>query len=124
MKNKPTPSPERVHYWEVSALQARAVQEDLRRHWEGKDRFDKIGTVAGPDGSFIRTEYQALKPANPRLLLRRANRAIGCLPVYRYPEMEEIGRSVAELPIDIPVRTRTAELSRSSGTPGGSQQTR
>src|SRR5580704_11390512 len=102
MKNKPTPTPDRVHSWEVSIAQARAIQEDLRRHWEGKDRFRKIRTIAGLDASFIVTGSQALKPANPRLLLRRANRAIGCVVIYRYPEMEEIGRSVAVLPLTFP----------------------
>src|SRR5271169_1637539 len=103
MKNKPTPTPDRVHSWEVSTAQARAIQDQLRRHWEGKDRFQKIRTIAGLDASFILTESQALKPiANPRLLLRRANRAIGCVVVYRYPEMEEIGRSVAVLPLRFP----------------------
>jgi deoxyribonuclease V len=102
MKNKPTPTTDLVHSWEVSISQARAIQEDLRRHWEGEDRFDKIRTIAGLDASFVLAESQALKPANPRLLLRRANRAIGCVVVYRYPEMEEIGRSVAVLPLTFP----------------------
>jgi deoxyribonuclease V len=103
MKNKLTPVAGRVHSWEVSVAQARAIQEDLRRHWEGSDRFHKIRTVAGLDASFILTGSQALElPANPRLLLRRANRAIGCVVVYRYPEMEEIARSVAVLPLAFP----------------------
>ena len=103
MKNKPTPAPDRVHSWEVFIAQARAIQEDLRRHWEGTDHFHKIRTIAGLDASFILTGYQALQiPANPRLLLRRANRAIGCVMVYRYPEMEQIARSVAVLPLSFP----------------------
>jgi deoxyribonuclease V len=103
MKNKPTPVPDRVHPWEVSTAQARAIQDELRHHWEPHDRFPKLRIIAGLDASFILTGSQALKHrVHPRLLLRRANRAIGCVVVNRYPGMEEIGRSVAVLPLTFP----------------------
>jgi deoxyribonuclease V len=104
MKNKPTPASDRVHSWEVSIAQARAIQQDLRHHWEGKDRFGKIRTIAGLDASFILTGPQGLMkvPTHPCRLLRRANLAIGCVVIYRYPEMEETARSVALLPLRFP----------------------
>jgi deoxyribonuclease V len=103
MKNKPTPRPKRLHSWDVSPPRARAIQEELRARWEASDRLGQIRTVAGLDASFILTGPQSLRtPPNRRLLLRQANRAIGCVVVYRFPEMEEITRAVAVLPLKFP----------------------
>jgi deoxyribonuclease V len=102
MKNKLTAAPARAHSWRVSTTRARAIQEELRVHWEGQDRLGKIRTVAGLDASFILTGPQGLKPVNPRLLLRTANRAIGCAVLYRYPEMQEIARATAVLRLRFP----------------------
>jgi deoxyribonuclease V len=103
MKNKLTPAPGRAHSWRVSTARARAIQEELRAHWEGRDRFGKIRTVAGLDASYILTGPQGLKlQVNPRLLLRKANRAIGCVVLYRYPEMQEMARATAVLPLTFP----------------------
>ena len=74
MKNKLTPAPGRAHSWRVSTARARAIQEELHAHWEGRDRFGKIHTVAGLDASFILTGPQGLKlQVNPPLLLRKAD---------------------------------------------------
>jgi len=103
MKNKLTAVPGRAHSWRVSTTRARAIQEELRTHWEGHDRFGNIRTVAGLDSSFILSGPQGLKlPVNPRLLARKANRAIGCVVLYRYPEMQEIARATAVLRLKFP----------------------
>jgi deoxyinosine 3'endonuclease (endonuclease V) len=74
MKNKLTPAPGRADSWRVSTARARAIQEKLRAHWEGRDRFGKIHTAAGLDASFILTGPQDLKlQVNPPLLLRKAD---------------------------------------------------
>jgi len=103
MKNKPAPLSGRVHSWKVPPVRARAIQHQLRSHWEGTDHFREIRTIAGLDAAFILTGPQSLEiSTNPRLILRRANRAIGCAVVYRYPEMQEIARAVAVLPLTFP----------------------
>jgi deoxyribonuclease V len=103
MKNKLTAAPGRAHSWRVSTTRARAIQEKLREYWEGQDRLGKIRTVAGLDASFILTGAQGLKStANPRLLLRNANRAIGCVVLYRYPEMQAIARATAVIRLKFP----------------------
>ncbi len=102
MQNK-SAIPVRTHPWDVSPKRAVAIQQELRRHWIGKDSFSKIRTVAGLDASFVLTGSQALaKPANPRNALRSANRAIGCVVLYRYPEMIELDRAFAVLPLTFP----------------------
>jgi deoxyribonuclease V len=86
----------RRHRWKVTPAEARAIQEGLREKWEGEDRLGKIQMVAGLDASFVLTESQALGKRNSRWTrLREANRAIGCVVVYRFPEMEEIARASA-----------------------------
>jgi len=47
MKNKSEEA--RRHPWNVSTEKARAIQEDLRRKWEGTDRLGTIRTVGGLD---------------------------------------------------------------------------
>ncbi len=82
---------------------ARAIQEELREEWEGEDRLPEIHTVAGLDASFVLTGSQSLKPRPSRWnALRDANRAIGCVVVFRFPEMEEIARASAIVPLRFP----------------------
>src|SRR5215469_10624171 len=91
------------HRWKVTPVQARTIQEELRGKWEGEDRLGKVRTVAGLDASFVLTESQALsKPTGHWLRLREANRAIGCVVVYRFPEMEEIARAGAIVRLQFP----------------------
>jgi len=98
----------RSHRWAVSPKRAAAIQNELRQHWIGEDRFGKIRTVAGLDAAFVLVESQSLKSqspkkrANPWKALQDANRAIGCVVMYRYPEMEEIDRAFAVLPLRFP----------------------
>jgi deoxyribonuclease V len=91
------------HRWDVAPAEARQIQEELRTHWKGEDSFGPIRTVAGLDASFVLTGSQALKkPASRWNRLKEANRAIGCVVIYRFPEMEELQRAYAILPLDFP----------------------
>ncbi len=109
MKDKPI-GVVRPHRWDVSPAEARQIQEELRSYWKGDDAFGKIRTVAGLDAAFVLTGSQALvegrgKPRANKTrwsLLREANRAIGCVVMYRFPEMEEIERSYAIAPLEFP----------------------
>jgi deoxyribonuclease V len=102
MENKQS-LPERRHRWDVSPARARAIQDELRKHWIGVDRFSKIRTVAGLDAAFVLVGSQSLrKPSSRWNALREANRAIGCVVMYRYPEMQEVDRAFAILPLRFP----------------------
>jgi deoxyribonuclease V len=91
------------HAWKVSTKEARAIQEKLRGEWEGGDRLGEIQTVAGLDAAFLIVGSQALEKSAKRWSrLREANRAIGCVVVYRFPDMEEIAREYAIVPLDFP----------------------
>jgi deoxyribonuclease V len=90
------------HPWNVSTEEARAIQEKLREQWEGADRFGEIKTVAGLDAAFVISGSQALRKTSQWNQLREANQAIGCVVVYRFPEMEEIGREFAVVPLEFP----------------------
>jgi deoxyribonuclease V len=93
----------REHAWDVTIAEARAIQERLRGHWEGEDCLGKLRTVAGLDAAFVLTGSQAFQAgANHWNLLRRANQAIGCVVQYGYPEMEEMARAYAVLPLGFP----------------------
>ncbi|HXY00473.1 MAG TPA: endonuclease V, partial [Candidatus Limnocylindrales bacterium] len=100
MENKPSAA--RRHPWNVTTEEARAIQERLRKEWEGTDRLGKIRTVAGLDAAFVLAESQALKKPNRWQRLRDANRAIGCAVVYLFPEMEELERAYAIVPLEFP----------------------
>jgi deoxyribonuclease V len=102
MKDKPI-GVVREHRWDVPPAEARKIQEGLRIHWKGEDAFGDIRTVAGLDASFLLTGSQALKKPRGRWnRLRDANRAIGCVVMYQFPEMEELQRAYAILPLDFP----------------------
>ena len=92
----------RRHKWRVSIEEARAIQERLRERWEGQDRLGTIRTVAGVDAAFVVTESQVLKKKSRWDRLRTANRAIGCAVVFRFPEMEEVERAWAVVPLEFP----------------------
>ena len=101
MKNKPKDA--RYHEWDVTPRRAREIQETLRKVWIGEDRLPRIRLVAGLDASFVLVGSQALKKRPSRWgALREANRAIGCVVMYRYPEMEEVERAYAVVPLEFP----------------------
>jgi deoxyribonuclease V len=101
MENKSTSR--RRHPWNVSTTEARYIQEQLRSLWEGKDRLGKIRTIAGLDAAFVVTGSQALQNQISRWeRFREANRAIGCVVAYRFPEMVEIEKQFAIVTLEFP----------------------
>ena len=91
------------HKWNVSTAEARKIQEKLREKWVGEDRLGEIRTVAGLDAAFVLTGSQGLQEMRSRWqALREANRAIAAVVVYRYPEMEELERTYAEVRLEFP----------------------
>jgi deoxyribonuclease V len=104
MENK-SAIPPRLRRWGVSPKRAMSIQQELRRYWIGEDRFGKITTVAGLDAAFVLVGSQALpKKQRPNRwnAMHVANRAIGCVVMYRYPEMLELQRAFAILPLQFP----------------------
>jgi deoxyribonuclease V len=92
----------KLHGWQVTPAEAREIQKKLRTKWEGEDRLPEIKTVAGLDAAFILSGSQALKRRPHSNALREANRAIGGVVVFRFPEMEEIERVHAVVPLRFP----------------------
>lgn len=96
----------KLHAWNVSPREAARLQTELRRRWEGSDRFpdspEKIRTVAGCDAAFLLSGPQALGKCSRQGALREANRAIAGVIVYRYPEMTEVERAFASVPLRFP----------------------
>jgi len=90
------------HNWNVKPSEAREIQEELRKHWEGTDHFGAIRTVAGLDAAFVLRGSQAFKKPSRWNALRDANRAIGAAVLFRYPEMIELERAHAEVPLEFP----------------------
>jgi deoxyribonuclease V len=91
------------HAWNVTPERAREIQEKLRKLWVAEDRLPRIRFVAGLDAAFVLVGSQALpKRPNQWGVLRHANRAIGCVVAYRYPQMAEIERAYAVLPLQFP----------------------
>ena len=92
----------KLHQWNVTPAEAREIQEKLRAKWEGEDRLGDIRTVAGLDAAFVLSGSQALKKRSRWTALREANRAIGGVVVFRFPEMAEIARASAVRPLRFP----------------------
>jgi deoxyribonuclease V len=104
----------RQHRWDVTPGEAREIQDRLRGKWEGRDRLGEIRTLGGLDAAFVLNESQALKKRMSRWeRLREANRAIGCVVVYRFADgksaqpgmavpLEEIERAYAVVPLEFP----------------------
>jgi deoxyribonuclease V len=92
----------KLHGWNVTPAEAREIQEKLRGKSEGEDRLPETRTVAGLDAAFVLTGSQALKKRSRWNALRDANRAIGGVIVFRYPEMVEVERAYAVAPLQFP----------------------
>jgi len=92
----------KLHEWNVTPAEAREIQEKLRAIWEGVDRLGDLRTVAGLDAAFVLSGSQALKKRSRWTALREANRAIGGVVVFRFPEMVEIERAHAIVPLRFP----------------------
>lgn len=92
----------KLHRWDVTPAEARKIQEKLRAKWESEDRLPEIRTVAGLDAAFVLTGSQAFKKRSRWNAMRDANRAIGGVVVFRFPEMTEIECAYATLPLRFP----------------------
>lgn len=86
----------------MSTEEARAIQERLRVRWEGMDRLGEIRIVAGLDAAYVLTSSQAFRKASRWEQMREANRAIGCVVAFRYPEMVEVERAYAVVRLEFP----------------------
>jgi len=92
----------KLHRWNVAPAEARGIQERLRTRWVGEDRLGDIRTVAGLDAAFVLSESQALKKRSRWTTLREANLAIGGVVLFLFPEMVEIERAAAVVPLRFP----------------------
>lgn len=99
----------RLHAWDVSPRRAAEIQMELRERWEERDRLPRIRLVAGADAAFLLSGSQALLASRRDGGMREApihrgetNRAIAGVIVYRYPEVEEVERSFAIVPLRFP----------------------
>ena len=90
------------HRWDVTTGEAREIQESLRKKWQGTDRLATLRTVAGLDAAFVFEGSQAFKKPSRSNALRDANRAIAGVVLFRYPEMLELERVTAEVPLEFP----------------------
>ena len=92
----------KLHDWNVTPAKAREIQEKLRERWEGEDRLGEIRTVAGLDAAFVLSGPQALEKRSRWTALREANHAVGGVVVFQYPEMVEVQRAHAVVPLRFP----------------------
>jgi deoxyribonuclease V len=93
---------EKWHSWNVTPNQAREIQDSLRERWVGTDELGEIRTVAGLDAAFVLKGSQALGNRGRWQKLRKANRAIGGVVVYQFPEMIELERAFANETLRFP----------------------
>lgn len=90
------------HRWDVTTAEAREIQKSLGQRWEGEDRLGTLRTVAGLDAAFVLKGSQAFNKPSHWNALRDANRAIGGVVLYSYPEMLELERASAEVALTFP----------------------
>jgi len=93
-----------THKWNVKPAEAREIQERLRKKWQGRDQIGPLATVAGLDAAFVLKGSQAFGAGKRSRwkALRDANLAIGAVVVFSYPQMQELERADAELPLEFP----------------------
>ncbi|HXZ18800.1 MAG TPA: deoxyribonuclease V [Candidatus Acidoferrales bacterium] len=78
----------RLHRWDVTPAEARALQMELRSQLELRDRVGRIRRVAGADVAFDTSG--------------RIAQAIAAVVLFSYPEWEELERSLARRPLTFP----------------------
>ena len=83
-----------VHDWNVTPGEAREIQSRLRHLVELNDRLPRLRIIAGAD--------VALELAEPGGWRKARGRAFAGVVVYRFPEMLEIERVSAHLPLRFP----------------------
>ena len=84
----------KLHEWNVTPAEAREIQSRLRHLVELDDRLPPLRIVAGAD--------VALELAEPGGWRKGRGRAFAGIVVYRFPEMEEVERVSAHLPLRFP----------------------
>lgn len=84
----------KLHDWEVTPAEAREIQSRLRALVELNDRLPRLRIVAGADVS--------LELAEPGGWRQGRGRAFAGIVVYRFPDMEELERVSAHLPLRFP----------------------
>ena len=89
-----------LHPWKVTPAQARAIQLELRARRETTARLPPLRWVAGADVAFdfrgAAAKGSWWGPA------KNHGRAIAGVIVYSFPEMVEVERATAELPLTFP----------------------
>ncbi len=89
-----------LHPWRVTPAAARAIQLELRAQRETIDRLPPLRWVAGADVAFNFRGAAAKGPWwGPA---KNHGRAIAGVIVYSFPEMVEVERATAELPLTFP----------------------
>lgn len=95
----------KLHRWEVTPAEARKLQLELRVRMVREDRLPAIRTVAGADVAVDFSPVASGKPT-PRSLVPklryRPGLAIAGVIVYTFPELIEIERVAAALPLTFP----------------------
>ena len=81
----------RLHRWDVTPAEARALQEEFRASVELRDRVGRIRTVAGADVAFDSGRRGGHGPL-----------AIAAVAVFSYPGWEELESAVGWRPLTFP----------------------
>jgi deoxyribonuclease V len=85
----------RLHRWDVTPAQARALQVEFRARLELRDRVGRIRCVAGADVAFDPAERGAGAPHG-------RGEAIAAVVLFSYPDWEELECAVARRPLEFP----------------------
>ncbi len=83
-----------LHRWDVSPAEAREIQNQLRNELVLQDRIGPIEHVAGADCAFRLEEPGAWREGR--------GTALAGVIVYAFPQMREVERASAELPLRFP----------------------
>jgi deoxyribonuclease V len=91
----------RLHRWDVTPAEARALQMELRSRVELRDRLGRIRRVAGADVAFDSAWRGARLP--PACTGRDGQgQAIAAVVMFSYPDWEELECAVARRPLAFP----------------------
>lgn len=90
----------RLHRWDVTPAEARALQLEFRSRLELRDRLGRIRRVAGADVAFHSAERGDRLP--PALRQGREGQAIAAVVVFSYPDWKELECAVARRPLTFP----------------------
>ena len=85
----------RLHRWDVTPAEARALQMELRGQVELRDRVGRIRRVAGADVAFDSGARGARLPDGQA-------QAIAAVVLFSYPGWEELECSIAQRPLAFP----------------------